>query len=881
MAAPLRAPTRPPARGTIKATSGVWLNYATTLLFQIVFADKFGSGNNAALYVLVFSVLNAIGAVAITGGQAFALPRLLAPDGRVRLQGVRILASTSGAVTLALIIVIAIRNAFAGLTGHLVGATRAYAAAAIGWCAIFIILQVVAGNASTIALVRGARFLPAAAPAATSIAAASWLLLSGAPSVPAVFMASGVASVAQAAAFIRYMPRRSDLDRGQSRGETGLLLATAGQLALLSAVPPIERLVSGARGATSAAAFNYAQRSLAIGQQLVVGGLGLAALSDWSDRSRYNGELALSRPLYSKTLLACMLLSAAGALGIVLAPEAVSIIYARGAFSQRDVVVVSRLVIICALGFVGEGLSIVPSQALLAIRHNKSALRIGIFSGGLRIASAVILGILFGASGVAIGYSLTTILVLAILMRVLARTGLVRAEERRLLFAVVAACLAVVGLSAALRLYVGGPKSVVLILGCCVLVAAAIAGALRFSRTRSVSKSGVSDKCGALAGRSVVFLVNTDRFFVSHRLALAAGAKAEGMRPTVITRDTGHLERIEALGCPVILVRFERMSAPMSDLLLFAKVLAYCVRVRPAVMHLVATKAICLGGIAARISGVPAVVNAIAGGGYALGKDRRGLVERLVRRLLAVALHNPRSIALFQNQEDIAEYVAAGLVKDSACKLIRGQGVDVSAWTPGERNGGSAVVLLAARMIDEKGPRTFVEAARLLRGRGCNATFALAGPIDSAVPSAIDEEEIRAWASSGLITYLGDVSDMLSLLRGSTIVTLPSYHREGVPRVLIEAGACGKAIVATNIPGCRDVVQDGVTGLLIPPHDPGALANAIDLLLNDGTLRQRLGDGARNLVAQEFSEHSSTEATLEIYRELLLRPRWSGLRKAL
>jgi glycosyltransferase involved in cell wall biosynthesis len=369
----------------------------------------------------------------------------------------------------------------------------------------------------------------------------------------------------------------------------------------------------------------------------------------------------------------------------------------------------------------------------------------------------------------------------------------------------------------------------------------------------------------------VMFVVNTDWFFLSHRLPLAVAAARAGADVTVVTTDTGRSEEIRAHGLRFEDARMSRMGRnPVRELGTVVRLCRVMRRVRPDVVHLVATKALVYGGLAARAAGVSGVVSAVTGAGYALGSDRNPALQRLVRALLRVVLRRS-PVVVFQHEADRDLYVRNRLAPAGRTLLIRGVGVDPDIWTakpePSEQ-----VVMLAARLIAEKGVETFVDAARVLRHRFPDTRFVIVGQLDPEVPTGIGQKQLDAWVAEGLVEWWGHRSDMHATLAACQVFVLPSYHNEGVPKVLVEAAATGRAVVASDIAGCRSVVRDGVTGLLVPVRDPTHLAEAIASLLGNPWRRRRLAAAARADVAVRFRESDLTRQTLDAYRRALVAP---------
>jgi glycosyltransferase involved in cell wall biosynthesis len=364
----------------------------------------------------------------------------------------------------------------------------------------------------------------------------------------------------------------------------------------------------------------------------------------------------------------------------------------------------------------------------------------------------------------------------------------------------------------------------------------------------------------------VVILVNVDFFFVSHRLALGVALRAAGFDVVVAAASTGAEAAIEEAGLRFVPLPMHRSGrAPWREASTVATILAIYRRERPDIVHHVTIKPVLYGSLAARLVGVP-VINAVTGLGFVFIGASAGF-RRAVRAGYRVALGGARTRVIFQNPDDEQAFVASGLVARSRARLIRGAGVDTRRFAPASLPDGPPVVLLAARMLWDKGVGELVEAARQLRGR---ARFVLVGPLDPDNPAAIAETRLRAWQDEGLVEWWGPrpASAMPAVLAGAHLVALPSY-REGLPLVLAEAAACARACVATDVPGCREIVRDGETGWLVPPRDAAALAAAIARALDDRAELARRGARGRALVENEFALDLVLGRTLDVYRELL------------
>jgi glycosyltransferase involved in cell wall biosynthesis len=379
--------------------------------------------------------------------------------------------------------------------------------------------------------------------------------------------------------------------------------------------------------------------------------------------------------------------------------------------------------------------------------------------------------------------------------------------------------------------------------------------------------------------KTILFVLNEAHFFLSHRLAVATAAREAGFEVHVATPDDHVWAPVGFDVSEITKAGFHYHSIPMSrrglnplqEIRTFLSLLRLYRYVRPDLVHLLTIKAIIYGGIAARFAGVPSVVIAFTGLGQIF--SGRGLhwsaLRFSVRLLLKIAAGHPNSSVIVQNPDDDLRLTTLGIVPIGESVLIRGSGIDVGSFKPLPLSTGAPLVILASRMIWEKGILEFVEAARFLRGNGSKARFALVGNTHPSNPRAVPGAQLKAWDLEGVVEYWGRREDMSNVLQESHIVCLPSKYGEGVPRILIEAAAAGRPLVATDIPGCREVVRDGITGLLVPCGDVNALARAIAHLAGDVDLRRRMGAKARQLAETEFDERTTVTKTLAVYDALL------------
>ena len=380
------------------------------------------------------------------------------------------------------------------------------------------------------------------------------------------------------------------------------------------------------------------------------------------------------------------------------------------------------------------------------------------------------------------------------------------------------------------------------------------------------------DLTGRQRRPKVIYLVTEDWYFCSHRLGLARWTRDAGYEVIVGTRIESRRSELEAEGFEVVDIPFERsLRHPLQDFKAYRTIRRLLADKQPDIVHLVSLKPILLGGYALDGNEHTRCVAAFTGLGYLFSSEER--LARLLRPVVGFCLRRllerPASWILAQNADDLSVLRTGGIDPNARAKLIRGSGVDLDTYRPQDiPNSKEPIVLLPARMLADKGVKEFVEAARVMRTRGVAARFVIAGAHDPDNPGAIDRATLNLWVDEGVVEWWGHRDDMPQVYAQSTIVCLPSY-REGLPLALLEGAACGRPLVATPVPGCREVCIDQQTGICVPLKDAGALAAAIENLLTDPQLCRRLGSNARALVEREFSLERVARETLAFYEEIL------------
>jgi glycosyltransferase involved in cell wall biosynthesis len=371
----------------------------------------------------------------------------------------------------------------------------------------------------------------------------------------------------------------------------------------------------------------------------------------------------------------------------------------------------------------------------------------------------------------------------------------------------------------------------------------------------------------------LLFVVTEDWYFVSHRLALAVAARRAGYQVAVATRVRAHAGAVAAAGIELIeLERWRRSSLnPLLELAAVVELAGVIGRWKPDIVHLVALKPVVYGGLAARIAGRAARVNALAGLGFVFsgGRPLARLLRPLVKLAFRWTLGGTRAVTIVQNPDDRDVLIRERLLDASQLRLIRGSGVDLARFAAGDPPSGRPIVLLISRMLWDKGVAEFVAAAGLARKRGSDARFVLAGDPDDESPGAVPRAKLQQWHDSGVIEWWGYRADAESVIAHASLVVLPSFYGEGVPKALLEAAACARPMVATDMPGCREVVEHDVTGLLVAPRDPTGLAEAVVSLLGNPARCREMGRRARELAEREFGIDAVTAATLDVYTRVV------------
>jgi len=374
--------------------------------------------------------------------------------------------------------------------------------------------------------------------------------------------------------------------------------------------------------------------------------------------------------------------------------------------------------------------------------------------------------------------------------------------------------------------------------------------------------------------KKILYLITEDWFFCSHFFERAKSAVATGYEVIVMANDNGKAHQIKSAGIKFIPLKISRKSKnPFKELISLTRIFYFYLKERPDIVHQIAIKPILYGTLAARLAGLGKVVNAPVGMGYFFSS--RDFIAKIARPLIIFAfkiLLNPRgSKVIFENKDDMRDFIISGIVDASDAVLIRGAGVNLIEYKKFQVDDGKTstpIVVLIARMLKDKGIFEFLAAARIVNKNGVIARFVLVGDADPENPASISSEVLSQYDGNFGVEYWGWRDDVAAVLAQSYAVCLPSY-REGLPKVLLEAAAAGLPIITTDAVGCREVVIDGFNGYIVPVRDFVLLADAIRRIVDTPEIARVMGANGRQKVVDEFSNSIVIEKTLNLYDDIL------------
>ena len=369
----------------------------------------------------------------------------------------------------------------------------------------------------------------------------------------------------------------------------------------------------------------------------------------------------------------------------------------------------------------------------------------------------------------------------------------------------------------------------------------------------------------------LLFIVNADWFFLSHRLPIAVEAMNLGYEVHIATKITNKMDTLIEKGLIVHPINLERSKVSVITLISeYLEIRKIIKSINPNIVHLVTIKPVLLGGIALRFLDVDAVVFAVSGLGFVF--INKGIVAslriKITKLLYRIALGHKNKQLIFQNIDDQNKITNFSKISLNEVNLIPGSGVDLEYFKPMSSNSQTPVILLGSRLLKDKGIREFVEASSIVKKNHLKVRFLVAGEPDFMNPASIEQSEIDKWKFEGNVEFMGHITDIRKLIIQSTVVVLPSY-REGLPKILIEAAACGRAIITTDVPGCRDAIESNVTGLLVPVQNSRELARKICYLLDNPSKCKELGDAGRKRAEAIFDINKVVKRHINIYAGLL------------
>lgn len=366
--------------------------------------------------------------------------------------------------------------------------------------------------------------------------------------------------------------------------------------------------------------------------------------------------------------------------------------------------------------------------------------------------------------------------------------------------------------------------------------------------------------------KKILFIVNVDKFFISHRLPIALECIHKGYEVHIACALTGAETQLQDLGINVHSIPLTRAGISLfEEIKAFIHIYKVIKLLRPDVVHMITAKPVAYGGVACKLLGINKRVASISGLGYAFIDNslKAKLIKNVILMLYKFSLKNISTQIIFQNENDKKLFIHYGIIRESQSVLIRGSGVDLSEYVVKPESIDVPVVMFVSRLLYDKGIREFIAAVRLLKSQQIDFRAVLVGSTDEN-PNSAKQHEIKQWQDEGIIEYWGYREDIPQVLSQSNIVVLPSY-REGLPKTLIEAAACGRAVVTTDVPGCRDAITPDITGLLVDVKDHLTLANSIKSLILNPELRYKMASHGRELAEQSFDIKNVVRIHMQIY----------------
>ncbi|MBF0445538.1 MAG: glycosyltransferase family 4 protein [Magnetococcales bacterium] len=375
--------------------------------------------------------------------------------------------------------------------------------------------------------------------------------------------------------------------------------------------------------------------------------------------------------------------------------------------------------------------------------------------------------------------------------------------------------------------------------------------------------------------KKLLFLVTEDWYFCSHRLPIARQALKSGFEVVVATHVQKHAKQITDEGFRLIPISMRRSGVTLvGELSALIDLISLYRKEKPDIIHHVAMKPAIFGSIAALFSSAKLIVNAVNGLGtlFSSTSKKTILLRFIIKNSLRFLFNRPKSHLIVQNPDDYKSLASLASLNPDQISLIPGSGVDIAHFSVLAAPKNGYVIALVSRMLQEKGVADLVEATRILRADGIDVSLILAGRTDEDSATSIPQAQLHEWSKCGYIKWVGTSNDVREIWAKASIAVLPSYYREGVPKALLEAAACGRPIITTDMPGCRDVVIHDQNGLLVPIKNPVALAQAIGKLLQEPQKRKTMGMAGRKRVERVFSEEIIVQQTIDLYNKASQKP---------
>ncbi|MDB4543271.1 glycosyltransferase family 4 protein [bacterium] len=374
----------------------------------------------------------------------------------------------------------------------------------------------------------------------------------------------------------------------------------------------------------------------------------------------------------------------------------------------------------------------------------------------------------------------------------------------------------------------------------------------------------------AIMQKKLLLVVNHSEFFLSHRLPIAQFALEHGYEVHLATSKTPALALVRQHGIITHTLPLQPGGMnPFKDFLLLLSLFVLYRKIQPDIIHQVTIKPVMYGSIAARLSKTKSVINAMSGMGYLYISNsiKQRILRKIIQSFLKFGFKHPNIKMILQNLDDQKLFVESAILNVEDIQLIKGSGVDPKLYSPQAEPEKPFMVLMPTRLLWDKGVGEFVEAAEIVKKTLPETRFVLVGDIDENNPNVVDRSQILDWVKLGYVEWLGMRDDMPAILNQAQIVCLPSY-REGLPKSLIEAASCGRPIVSTDVPGCREIARDNDNALLVPPRNGKALAAAIEKLLKDPVLCKKMGVSGRSIVLNEFTLDHVLKQTFTLYQTM-------------